>query len=664
METRKLKLALSAGALALSMALAGCGGGGSSPQGTVPDPTPVQVAEMAYEKAEMAYEALADDATNEEKLKAAEDLHAAAMKLESELRDANASVDEVEDAEQEVADAAEMVSEIQGAINQAAQDAQDAETRAEAIVTERGKLTMAQEDNAEALRGADPRTRLSALNMVRSAAVRLQMALEANDEDTGEADMAIAIADAGIVLSNAEIALDGVPENAELEDKRDAHQAVADAAKMLVEVLAANGGSEADIDLAEDRRDVAVAGVGSLDFQISERNKASDKNQLAMAKTLFGGLKTNRDPNSLFDIVAGGPEFTSADVSAEYGKATVIIAADNAELAKDDKPKVAENGKWSSTITSGMVKGVHIDEVKIYTNIEKPKMVDFGEVHPLTAGSRTISSTNTSMVGTEGFHQGNAPMSHASDEDNVAELIRIRGTFDGASGTYRCTESATDKCTSQTDGKKGVILAGGTWTFEPDADVQAPALDKSYAYFGWWLRKNAAGNEYKVAAFDGLVDSATPVNAWDTDEYSALTGTAKYMGPAVGQYARHDAGDHDEAYSGGRFTATADLMVDFDTNMIGGEVLSFVDADGQSLPFKVDFADTTITAGDGSFGGGADIATWVIGETPSDTKGTYEGNLREQDKLGEPDTATGTWSVPFNDAGHMVGAFGAENQGQ
>ena len=310
-------------------------------------------------------------------------------------------------------------------------------------------------------------------------------------------------------------------------------------------------------------------------------------------------------------------------------------------------------GMWSGTMVSAAdtaTAAVPSDTVVIYTNIGKDATKAFHVVHgddPVTAEELTEAPK---MVTGSDFGTGNVAKNHAKG-------AKVSGTFDGASGTYSCGANAND-CTSQAGDGGGIKLAG-MWTFTANAGATVMVPDANYSYFGWWLEKDAGSPDtFKVHAFQNGTSAAVSVS-------NTLSGTAKYMGPAVGKYAMvHDDGDG-PSHTGGHFTAMADLMADFGDR--GGVAMSKVTGSIKDFVGGSDTMDTWEVKLDSSANGGDGSAVWHIGDNKGTSTGSFTRVFREAGADLDPQTLTGTWQTRFDPeedtvTGHMIGAFGATKQ--
>ena len=515
----------------------------------------------------------------------------------------------------------------------------------------------------------------------------------------------MAITDAKAALMNAESGLAGASTDAA---KLAANQAIQAAASNLINVLSENGGTASDRGSAIDALNNAAAEIGRLERALAAAEK---ENAAAIAKLLksldsqtdVSGVRINPpggNPGGA-GITAGilrpgqGPgSSTAADFGAVYGGITTVTVnagsnAANAKLEDAVGTMVAGKNGWSGTmVTATDPASKNTDTVVVYSNIEAPQRVAFAKAVPgFPTGTNFAfnAATNILTVRTNAgdpniqsteFNTGNAPVPYGNADVTNEGLLTVPGTYAGAPGEYRCTETANN-CMSQ-GAIDGIQLVGG-WTFHPDAGAMATLNDSNYSYFGWWLRENADGS-YRPSIFHGHNTRHSPT---DPPTFpSSHTGTATYSGPAVGKFAI--AGFPN---TGGHFTADASLSVDFeggnkannDAGAVEGAVTNFM-VGGAEVPWRVDFS--SIPVGQfGDFNGGIGTATWTIDGVasvyppintatnlppPGTNAGSYRGVFQLNNDFNDrvPMTITGTWGAPYVAAnnteaiGHMIGAFG------
>lgn len=252
-------------------------------------------------------------------------------------------------------------------------------------------------------------------------------------------------------------------------------------------------------------------------------------------------------------------------------------------------------GSWTGNLYTQKATDRDGQMLYLYTNIASPSnsrrafwkvygtepvTVDNAAANPAVTG-RLLSITD-SDTGTDG---------------RQFEGLTVSGSYGGTSGTFTC-----DSCTGTVNAESGdnvetfVTFTGGlefvsgTWTFEPrngDRKLLHSRLeDDTYLYFGFWadIPKDAAGTPQFQWIAGGGADG--PGNDANLANFANLTGSAKFTGGAVGQYAigatRSDPAEI------GIFTATAELTAEFDkgeddVDVLSGGITNFRAEDGSSL---------------------------------------------------------------------------------
>ena len=157
----------------------------------------------------------------------------------------------------------------------------------------------------------------------------------------------------------------------------------------------------------------------------------------------------------------------------------------------------------------------------------------------------------------------------------------------------------------------------------------------------------------------------------DETNFDALTGSATYAGPAIGQYAIYQPLNGQSGT--GEFTADAELTANFGNNMLSGTVTNFSNDPDWSLTLNL----ASMAGGNvDSTEAGRGWVNWTIdGQGTSDVRGTWDAEFySESDYVGQvPDGVVGTFTAAFdgdiNDkedfddiVGSIIGAFGADKQ--
>ena len=344
----------------------------------------------------------------------------------------------------------------------------------------------------------------------------------------------------------------------------------------------------------------------------AEKEAEAAKARLAMAKKLRRILAV-----TAVEAAATAPTGTtpSADVVAALGKAN---DADDGAGKENDA------------------------QVMVYDN--KGPMIKVTAL-PTGESLTDISTLSTRHIMGADFATGSAEVKDHDDGSTV------RGSYRGASGGYVCTSD----CTSQRT-KDGIML-GGTWaSFDVDAGQKYDAADADYASYGWWLDEGITTADAAQAGAWYVVTQGTPITA---DQVTAASGTATYNGQAVGKAAYyHSLGG--DSNMGGHFTADAELMADFDTNMLSGSITGF-DIGGMDPGWSVELMKHAIAGTGIAIDTATAMTKWTVDGTAGDAGGNWSAAFygKPADEH-QPSGVAGGFEASYESDGYMVGAFGAE----
>ena len=377
----------------------------------------------------------------------------------------------------------------------------------------------------------------------------------------------------------------------------------------------------------------------------------------AMAKKLHAGLGTGSTSLDSATIEI-------SDTGAVTGDADGAATDSDPFTFKKSDAMVASYGAWKGTDyvvkTSAMT-----DHAVVYSNQGSGEMVPFadkwgdatdGEADIIDDASGKIlqaelTAARASLIKGSDFASGSGGKDHT---ENANDNVVVRGTFDGADGTYECDQDAATPCRSQvvenlrSDGElQGIILTGG-WSFTPDDDVEV-SVDPSgeYVVYGWWSRETSDGVD--VMTFQ--MQTGTEDNAASTT--APVTGTATYSGGAAGKFAIYNPLNAADA-DAGAFTAAAELTANFGDGTaegsVTGELTDFM-AGGTSRDWTVTLngnEDESDNLAAGVITG--ESTTWSIGGEAANAGGSWSGNFYN--------AATGTGDAPMNAAGRFMSVYG------
>ncbi|MDE0174796.1 MAG: hypothetical protein OYH76_21980 [Defluviicoccus sp.] len=469
-------------------------------------------------------------------------------------------------------------------------------------------------------------------------------------------------ADIATAIAAADAAVGALDENA-ADEAIDAAVAALAAAKRAVEEadalsIAEESAFEASIrrieeELGRARSAIAIAREERRRQMAAERMKLTAALASPARISAIGARVAHGAAPAMSGTVPGTPPAAVTDLeTAPRGEASTV-------------------GGWSGrTYRAADNASGTIDTVVLWTDIEAPGSRPFsgeGGKYDATDGLAADGSlpigagTDAALIASPEFPTTAGIRTHMADTGGV---VRVAGSFDGATGAYVCTPTGQSPCTSSVRHGGGVVLAGGGgWTFVPAPGATVAVPDGEYRYFGWWLRDTGAA--HAVGVFHTGIGGAP-------DEFSglaALQGPASYRGPAAGKFALFPPLG---AAAAGTFTASVVLRAEFGDATDPGTMEGMVDGfmvDGERMPWSVTLGRSGIGADGALSAGGANTArtVWsiegVAGSVPG-TPPTWRGQLHDVNAQQVPSAATGAFEAAYGDIGRMVGAFGVTLQQQ
>ena len=263
-----------------------------------------------------------------------------------------------------------------------------------------------------------------------------------------------------------------------------------------------------------------------------------------------------------------------------------------------------------------------------------------------------------------------------SDDDTattaIDEAAEVRGTYNGAMGTYRC--DGTTDCTVNitiVDGKPTIDVMSAGWIFTPDAGAMSDVPDTSYLHYGFWLKKTTDGDGVltydEVETFAGA-STGLPASGSVAD----VTGTASYSGDAVGVYVHHmlsEGGGQIESSTAGHFKADASLTATFgqptapnnnippnQVDTITGTINNFTLSGGETQDWSVNLARSSVSE-TGTHSGMAEG-----GGASGSYSATFHGSVAPVDTVvPQPSAVVGEFNANMSN-GSVAGAFGADKE--
>ena len=394
---------------------------------------------------------------------------------------------------------------------------------------------------------------------------------------------------------------------------------------------------------------------GVLDMAEQQKQAEMEAGNAKMAVALLAGLQGDA-------LATGTPTLALGKTLRGSGNdvSDVILKATN--------NVIGSQGNWQGQQYMHKMKNGPTNTAVLYTNKGPGSSKPWLDVYDVSnsgydKGSNTLTFAEitdyAANVDSSNFDVASGDKTFKIPESGV---VSIRGTYDGAMGTYRCTGTAGTACTATVAIKGFTLVGAGAWTFSPDAGAMVHQADKKYLVFGWWLQESDTGP--MVGPITHNMGEFMAVGL------EALKGSATYVGAAAGKYAiRSFRGGVADP---GHFTASAILEADFSDNMITGTLDNFMGGDGEGRPWSVDFMEAMIGDG-GTFGHTTAAACdmcmtqWSVDGVSEEKAGAWGGVFYDaiaagKDSAGTPMSANGTFSAQYGAIGHMIGAFGAEKQ--
>lgn len=250
----------------------------------------------------------------------------------------------------------------------------------------------------------------------------------------------------------------------------------------------------------------------------------------------------------------------------------------------------------------------------------------------------------------------------------------VAGTLDGVAGEFSCYGGQACGLEIEPGGATQEYYPGyGTVTFTPSdgcspemfsATTSAAVPTVDYLSFGiWWYVPDDVddSDSYDFGVFAGGGDP------FDATIGAALTGSATYVGDAIGMYSERVTSNYvqdDEKYRvSGSFTADVTLTADFDGSTLSGRVHD-ITYDNESSHSDIYLREALIGAGpfDPTFDTTGDASSAETGEgnLNGQWSAAFFGN-DSSDPTAHPTGVAGTFGVGSDESG-LVGAFGANRR--
>ena len=553
----------------------------------------------------------------------------------------------------------------------ALEDARSADEIAAAealLATAKGMLTDADDYAAQIMAAEMAIARAKERNSVDAAVMAAENAATGLADDAGEA--AVTAAQALIAAANMAI------EDAE-------HLTDAEKAAQTAKVTAAQG----TVTVAQNAIDVAKAlADAEAERKAQAEAEAKAKADAAAGKALKAAL--GNTPLNYAPALTAGITSRGVTLSYNHDQDDGTTAVESTGRLPPGESVGSLDG-WSGTNYARTNPGTKVTNVAvIYTNRAAAKSYPIATRYatatnvPAGAGAYTpatrtlaiaAATADTNIKGALFPTAGEKVFAATSPSDEIL----VPGTYQGASGSYRCTGAiGTCRATAETN---GVISLSDAWVFVHDMGASVSISDSNYLYFGWWLQKDKDDEPDYASAFTGVQGSIAGdgTTALATNP-NALAGSATYSGGAAGKFAISDPLSGGNA---GHFTADATLSATFGvgaTAGLSGTLDNFM-ANDEVVPWSVTLFRSAwdgTTAGATTPVDNASTATvdesvtqtvWSIDGNSAAASGTWGAQMYDEkpenpptgDGSNVPTSVTGTFQSHFGSTHTMVGAFGA-----
>ena len=363
----------------------------------------------------------------------------------------------------------------------------------------------------------------------------------------------------------------------------------------------------------------------------------------------FGGDNAG-DPNA--DTTDDVPGTVKVTVNPLGGEGSITSFVADTDFNKDgDFGDAGEGRKNASKITgvSGFMHGFDMmsadssadadDDTQVIAFTDrKQRSAAVAAVSAIThirAALNTVGGTVEKVGATSGEEIPGVEIDHDNNDDTPV-----------LKGTLECPDDVTCSL-SQTDDT--ITVSGYTFTGGRDA-VKGKAVEpmNDYLIFGLWLSESDSTDPANDDTFGAF---GTGGEGFTAGNVNALTGTAKYSGPAVGAH-------HKTGMGVSWFDGTANLTAKFGTataaGKIGGTVSNIRVGGAPAMTNSIHLVETTIGSGANTFNGTAVMgAQSGAGQATHTYNGTWSGGF-----FNNPTIATGDTDTSDNYPGAVAGTFG------
>ena len=293
-----------------------------------------------------------------------------------------------------------------------------------------------------------------------------------------------------------------------------------------------------------------------------------------------------------------------------------------------------------------------VEDLDLSTNTMNDALTETHEALVVAAGSGDV---NLPKIKSAAFVPGPGTMTSLTfaraQEDGDGETdgaqpvtaFETEGTYNGATGTYKCNSDSAD-CTVSINTMGEITAVSAGWIFTPATGANVHVADANYLRYGFWLKKttdaDGATTYNEVETFADMVGHSPTENDIET-----VTGRAEYEGGSVGVYVKNvlDGEGNITSATSGHFSADVALTANFGGGnvplnnqfAIEGTVTGFVLANGEENDWAVKL-------------GLADFSGRAEGEDPGESvPGNNKVGIFDGETTGDSTAASGTWNGTF-----------------
>ncbi len=213
------------------------------------------------------------------------------------------------------------------------------------------------------------------------------------------------------------------------------------------------------------------------------------------------------------------------------GKGSPWMVTDYRRTGLTNTPTGNEAPSTYSTVTDwariySNWKNMEVDAAKHFAGTDRPPNAGNHDAAAMTLPLKhdgDMATKEDIHIQSDGFPTA-GKTDFDSPKDTETNVVSIQGTYQGAPGNYRCTSATAGDCTVEL--KVGIVENTKDdaypllekWIFQYDEGAQVTVTDKTFYYFGCWVREDSDGGAFTAdvtlnAIFGNTVGSPVVENA-------------------------------------------------------------------------------------------------------------------------------------------------------